>query len=60
MRMSRESTLTARDILRTAGLDELAQIFRVYGEEKARARLPVELLPNAITPPWKPPRNSPD
>jgi 16S rRNA (cytosine1402-N4)-methyltransferase len=28
---------TAQDILRTAGLDELARIFRVYGEEK-RAR----------------------
>ncbi len=37
MRMSRAVTLTARDILRTASFDELARIFRVYGEEK-RAR----------------------
>ena len=44
MRMSRqpreshgESGATAQDILRTAGLEELARIFRVYGEEK-RAR----------------------
>ena len=44
MRMSRqpreshgECGTTAQDILRTAGLDELARIFRVYGEEK-RAR----------------------
>ena len=44
MRMSRqpreshgEFGATAQDILRTAGLDELARIFRVYGEEK-RAR----------------------
>jgi len=45
MRMSRqpreshgERGVTAQDILRTAGLDELARIFRVYGEEK-RARV---------------------
>ncbi len=44
MRMSRqpreshgEFGATARDILRTASFDELARIFRVYGEEK-RAR----------------------
>ena len=44
MRMSRqpreshgESAATAQDILRTAGLDEMTRIFRVYGEEK-RAR----------------------
>jgi 16S rRNA (cytosine1402-N4)-methyltransferase len=44
MRMSRqpreshgEFGITARDILRTASFDELARIFRVYGEEK-RAR----------------------
>ena len=36
MRMSRETTLTARDILRTTGFDELAKIFRVYGEEPRR------------------------
>ena len=37
MRMSRQLGATARDILRTASLEELARIFRVYGEEK-RAR----------------------
>lgn len=44
MRMSRqpresrgEIGVTARDVLRTASLEELAKIFRVYGEEK-RAR----------------------
>jgi len=34
MRMSRQFGATARDILRTASLEELAKIFRVYGEEK--------------------------
>jgi 16S rRNA (cytosine1402-N4)-methyltransferase len=34
MRMSRQLGATARDILRTASLEELAKIFRVYGEEK--------------------------
>jgi len=37
MRMNRQSGATARDVLRTASLEELARIFRVYGEEK-RAR----------------------
>ena len=37
MRMSRQLAATARDILRTADLEELAKIFRLYGEEK-RAR----------------------
>jgi 16S rRNA (cytosine1402-N4)-methyltransferase len=37
MRMSRQLGATARDVLRTASLEELARIFRVYGEEK-RAR----------------------
>jgi 16S rRNA (cytosine1402-N4)-methyltransferase len=37
MRMSRQLGATAQDILRTAGMEELAKIFRVYGEEK-RAR----------------------
>ena len=34
MRMSRQLGATARDILRTASLEELARIFYVYGEEK--------------------------
>jgi 16S rRNA (cytosine1402-N4)-methyltransferase len=34
MRMSRQLGATARDILRTASLEELARIFRIYGEEK--------------------------
>lgn len=37
MRMSRQLGATARDVLRTTSLEELARIFRVYGEEK-RAR----------------------
>ena len=37
MRMNRQLGATARDILRNASLEELAKIFRVYGEEK-RAR----------------------
>jgi 16S rRNA (cytosine1402-N4)-methyltransferase len=37
MRMSRQLAATARDILRTADLEDLAKIFRLYGEEK-RAR----------------------
>jgi 16S rRNA (cytosine1402-N4)-methyltransferase len=37
MRMSRQLGTTARDILRTADMEELAKVFRVYGEEK-RAR----------------------
>ena len=37
MRMSRQLGATARDVLRTASLEELARIFRVYGEER-RAR----------------------
>jgi 16S rRNA (cytosine1402-N4)-methyltransferase len=34
MRMSQQLGATARDILRTASLEELARIFREYGEEK--------------------------
>ena len=37
MRMSRQLEASARDVLRTASLEELARIFRVYGEER-RAR----------------------
>jgi 16S rRNA (cytosine1402-N4)-methyltransferase len=37
MRMNRQLVATARDVLRSASLEELAKIFRVYGEEK-RAR----------------------
>ena len=37
MRMNRQLGATARDVLRSASLEELAKIFRVYGEEK-RAR----------------------
>jgi 16S rRNA (cytosine1402-N4)-methyltransferase len=37
MRMNRQLGATARDVLRSASLEELARIFRVYGEEK-RAR----------------------
>lgn len=38
MRMCRKLGVTARDILRTASLEELAEIFRRYGEEpRARA-----------------------
>jgi 16S rRNA (cytosine1402-N4)-methyltransferase len=37
MRMSRQIGASARDVLRTASLEELARIFRVYGEER-RAR----------------------
>jgi 16S rRNA (cytosine1402-N4)-methyltransferase len=37
MRMNRQLGATARDVLRSASLEELATIFRVYGEEK-RAR----------------------
>jgi 16S rRNA (cytosine1402-N4)-methyltransferase len=37
MRMSRQLGATARDVLRTASLEDLARIFRIYGEEK-RAR----------------------
>ncbi len=37
MRMSRQLGAGARDVLRTASLEELAKIFRVYGEER-RAR----------------------
>jgi 16S rRNA (cytosine1402-N4)-methyltransferase len=37
MRMSRQLGAAARDVLRTASLEELAKIFRVYGEER-RAR----------------------
>jgi 16S rRNA (cytosine1402-N4)-methyltransferase len=37
MRMSRQIQATARDVLRTASLEELARIFRIYGEER-RAR----------------------
>ena len=51
MRMSRqpreshgESGTTARDILCTAGLDELARIFRVYGEEKRARAIAREII----------------
>jgi 16S rRNA (cytosine1402-N4)-methyltransferase len=37
MRMNRQLGVTARDVLRTASLEELARVFRVYGEER-RAR----------------------
>jgi 16S rRNA (cytosine1402-N4)-methyltransferase len=37
MRMSQRLGATARDVLRTASVEELARIFRVYGEER-RAR----------------------
>jgi 16S rRNA (cytosine1402-N4)-methyltransferase len=37
MRMSRQIEANARDVLRTASLEELARIFRIYGEER-RAR----------------------
>ena len=37
MRMSRQIEASARDVLRTASLEELARIFRIYGEER-RAR----------------------
>ena len=53
MRMSRQPGATARDVLRTASVEELARIFRVYGEERraraiareidrARVRQPIE------------------
>jgi 16S rRNA (cytosine1402-N4)-methyltransferase len=53
MRMSRHLEATARDVLHTASVEELARIFRVYGEEKRpraiarkivaeRARAPLE------------------
>jgi 16S rRNA (cytosine1402-N4)-methyltransferase len=53
MRMSRQLGATARDVLRTASVEELARIFRVYGEERraraiareidrARVRQPIE------------------
>ena len=37
MRMSQQIEASARDVLRSASLEELARIFRVYGEER-RAR----------------------
>ncbi len=37
MRMNRELAATARDVLRSASMEELVRIFRLYGEEK-RAR----------------------
>ncbi len=37
MRMDRQLVASARDVLRTASLEELAQIFHTYGEER-RAR----------------------
>ncbi len=38
MRMSRQIEASAKDLLRSAGAEELARIFRVYGEEpRARA-----------------------
>jgi len=53
MRMNRQLGATARDVLRTASLEELARIFRIYGEERraraiaheigrARAEAPIE------------------
>jgi 16S rRNA (cytosine1402-N4)-methyltransferase len=37
MRMSRQFGATARDVLRSASVEELARIFKIYGEER-RAR----------------------
>jgi 16S rRNA (cytosine1402-N4)-methyltransferase len=46
MRMNRQLGVTARDVLRTASLEELAQVFRVYGEER-RARAIAHEIGNA-------------
>jgi len=44
MRMSRQLGATARDVLRSASLEELAKIFRVYGEEKRARAIARELV----------------
>jgi 16S rRNA (cytosine1402-N4)-methyltransferase len=44
MRMSRQLGATARDVLRSASLEELARIFRVYGEEKRARAIARELV----------------
>ena len=44
MRMSRPFGATARDVLRTASLEELAKIFRVYGEEKRSRAIAREIV----------------
>jgi len=44
MRMSRQLGATARDVLRTASLEELAKILRVYGEEKRARAIARELV----------------
>lgn len=46
MRMSRHLEATARDVLRTASLEELARIFRVYGEEKRSRAIAREIVAN--------------
>ncbi len=44
MRMSRQLGATARDILRTASLEELARIFREYGEERRARAIAQEIM----------------
>jgi 16S rRNA (cytosine1402-N4)-methyltransferase len=44
MRMSHHVGATARDVLRTASLEELSKIFRVYGEEKRSRTIAREIV----------------
>lgn len=44
MRMDQSQTLTAKEIVNTYGLDELAKIFYVYGEEKNSYKIARRIL----------------
>jgi len=39
MRMDQDSQLTAADVVNTYSFEDLARIFREYGEEKEAARI---------------------
>jgi 16S rRNA (cytosine1402-N4)-methyltransferase len=43
MRMNRQLEASARDVLRSASLEELARIFRVYGEERRARAIATEI-----------------
>lgn len=44
MRMDNNSNLTAKDILNTYSAEELAKIFRIYGEEKNSYKIALEIV----------------
>jgi len=51
MRMNKKSTLSAYDVVNTYGKDELARIFREYGEERKANRIAFEIIKKrSITP----------